>query len=179
MNGSLSYNYIEDIYTKYSHYNQIKNFIETGTNNGYTCKNLSSKFQYLFTVDNVQEKYINSKNNNINLNNITCYFEDSTTFLNNILQYKREDNNCFFLDAHGTGEVHTPLLEELEIITNNIDKAESYPLNIFILNDVRLWNKFNDWSGITIENINNIFIKYNIDILDQYEKNDKYVILTY
>ena len=174
---SLKIEEIENIYLKYPHYRQIKNFIETGTYMGNTCVNLSSMYNVLYTVDNNEDLYYLNIDKYKSISNIHFYVDTSISFLNTLLPNIKEENTIFFLDAHSYGDIHTPLIEEIELITHYISNSNS--LNIFILNDVRLWNNFNDWSEVTKENILHIFVTHNINILDHYEYNDKYIILTY
>jgi len=64
----------------------------------------------------------------------------------------------FFLDAHQSGNdtsnngKNVPLLDELNIILKN----NYYPC-IIIIDDVRLFDNYWDWKGITVQHILNIF----------------------
>lgn len=154
MGGSLKEEEIVSILSKHPIYGKIKTFIETGTYKGETSI-IASKFFTVYTIEINEERHIEAKEK-YNHSNINFYLGDSVEILK-----KFQENpmpTMFFLDAHQSGNdtsnngKNVPLLDELDIILKN----NYYPC-IIIIDDVRLFDNYWDWKGITVENIVNIF----------------------
>ena len=181
MGGSLEYNEVKAILQK-PIYKNITNFVETGTYKGDTSLMASKYFANVYTMEINEDLYKESKlkAENQNINNIHFYLGDSTELLQVITPKLLDDGAVFFIDAHISGSDSSyngkqlvPLYEELSIILTHI-----LPPSIFIIDDVRLFNKFDDWKNITTEGVLEIFKSFGYSIKSAYTKNDRLFILT-
>jgi len=149
--------------------NYYKVFIETGTLIADTLVNLHPYFNHLHSIE-LSEKYYNlskERISNLNLNNITLHFGDSSKVIPKLLNTLTTKDKCiFFLDGHWSsgdtakGKKDCPLIEECEAI----DSLYSAKSAILIIDDLRLFDThFNEnWRGITIDNIKQCFKYYSI-----------------
>ena len=174
--GSLKYSEIEEIYKCFPHYGgQFNTFIETGTYMGETLNNVQEHFTNLYSVENNKSNYNISVVNTSEKENIHVYFDNSENYLTDNTSHYSNTNTIFFIDAHSSGNITCPILRELDIICTNIRSS----LYIFIINDERLFDKYTDWKGITKESILNVLNSKNINVLDSYVCNDKFIIISY
>jgi hypothetical protein len=180
MGGSLEYSEIQPILKK-SMYKNIKNFVESGTYLAESTIMASKCFENVYTIEIEEDLYNKSKQKaaDKDITNIKFYLGDSTKLLKEIVP-KVVDGACFFIDAHLSGEdsnwngkQRVPLYQELQIILSHKMKP-----SIFIFDDVRLFNNFHDWSGITQEGIINVFKSFDYKIKTAYISNDRMYILT-
>lgn len=180
MGGSLIYSEISTIMSC-DRYKDIKYFIETGTYKGDTTLMAAEHFLEVYTTEIVPLLYEGSKLRAIDkgINNINFLLGDSVELLKKIMP-RLDGGAVFFLDAHqsgcdtsNNGKNHVPLFQELEVILDrNIGPS------IYIIDDLRLFDKFWDWKGISEKSILDIFSK-NGHIVDiSFEKNDRYYVLT-
>jgi predicted O-methyltransferase YrrM len=138
-------------------YKNYSCFIETGTLEGQSIKNMEPYFDTLYTIE-ISEKYFQLAKQNYFGNKINFLLGDSTYVLPDLVK-KIKSPTIFFLDGHyssgntGKGEKDVPLLEELQSI-NDLFTMEA----IIIIDDVRLFGKIapEDFTLITIENIRKI-----------------------
>ena len=154
MGGSLTQEEILSILYKHPIYSNIKTFIETGTYKGETSI-IASKFFDVHTIE-INEKLYNEVKEKYKNSNINFYFGDSVQILKKLQE--KPMSTMFFLDAHQSGNdtsnngKNVPLLDELDIILKN----NYYPC-IIIIDDVRLFDNYWDWKGISVENIVDFF----------------------
>jgi predicted O-methyltransferase YrrM len=158
-------------------------FIETGTFLGHSVKSAAELIPNCYTIEIVPDLIKQAKENNKEHNNITYLEGDSLKILPNILtqiQNSSQNQNpiMFFIDAHmsGQGTYHNeqqlvPLLQELDIILQFVKNNA-----VIIIDDIRLFDKYDDWKDINQTNIQNIFSKYSINILKDFEINDRLVL---
>lgn len=197
MGGSLLYEEIEAIYVLFPQYREIlKNFIESGTYKGDTSRMAAEHFDMVYTVEINEELHNKSKEASQNYDNIMFILGDSVIQLNKLLPLITEPS-LYFIDAHISGSDSSyngkqlvPLYEELCIILRHIRNRilkGGVASNIFIIDDARFWlpaamgeneSSPHDWAHITLEEILNIFNRYNVPVLDHYLENDRYIILT-
>lgn len=183
MGGSLKQEEIEDIKKRGSPYNEIKNFVETGTYKGESTMIAAKHFSNVYTIEIFEPLYTESKEKAYNngIENITFLLGDSLEQLQNIMP-KVTDGAVFFIDAHisggdsgWNGKIRVPLIEELDIIL-------SYNLgpSVFIFDDLRLWNTIKawDWNHITNEFLVKKFEDKNIHLLSYFEKDDRFFVFT-
>lgn len=172
--------YIQQIDPKY---NNIKNFVETGTYKADSTVIAAKYFENVYTIEIFEQLYEESKTRaqNENITNITFYLGDSLNKLKEIMP-KVLDGAVFFIDAHISGGDSSwnginrvPMFEELDIILSNSTLGPS----VFIIDDLRLWkNKVWDWVHITNELIIEKFKDNNIDVKLYFDKNDRFYIFT-
>ena len=175
MGGSILFQDLLDIYKRHPECTKIKNFVETGTYHGETCFLTSQYFEKVFTVD-ICLDFINiAKERCKDKYNIVYHHDTSLNFLYNLLNNPEMNNqSCvFFLDAHSNGDVRSPILDELDLISR-LSKNQ----NVYIIDDVRLFDKYNDWAGVNFESILNVFKTNGVDVVDSYEYNDRFYIFT-
>jgi hypothetical protein len=158
-------------------------FVEGGTYKGATAKNMSEKFNKVFTIEKSDVMFDLAKENLKNNKNIVMLKGDTREHLRNILE--ENDNILFWLDAHWSGgdtygEVdECPLVEELEII---FEYDKNY---VILIDDARLFlapppspHKIDNWPSLTdISNIipdtwemiefEDVFYLYNKDKIGQ------------
>ena len=183
MGGSLIEEEILHIKNQGKPYDNINNFIETGTYKGDTAIVAAKHFKNVYTIEIFEPLYIDSMVRALNegISNIVFLLGDSLEKLNNILPDVASDGAVFFIDAHISGGDSSwnnvnrvPLMEELDIIL-------SYKIgpSVFIFDDLRLWKqKIWDWEHITNESIIRKFILRDIEISHIFEKNDRFYIFT-
>lgn len=121
--------------------NQIKDgdWIETGTYLGDTSKSLSKRAPKVITLEPSQELYEYSRSRLKPIKNIDCLLGSSEEQFTKALELVSKKANIW-LDGHYSGDVthlgatETPLLFELQVITEHLPKFTT--LRIFI-DDIR------------------------------------------
>jgi hypothetical protein len=112
-------------------------FIEGGTYQGNSAKQMGLKFNKVFTIEKSQQMYDIAKQNLSAIKNVHLLQGDTRDFLNELLN--EHDNILFWLDAHWSGGFtygendECPLLEELKII---FDHKKNYAI---LIDDARLF----------------------------------------
>lgn len=158
MGGSLTEEELTQLLTKYPQLKQIKICMESGTYKGESTRLLSKFFDRVYTFEINKLLYDEAKkiSEEQKIDTEFYLFGDSVKLLRrSIISDQRP---CFlFLDAHISGadsswnkEELVPLLSELKVINN------FYPNNhigLICVDDVRLFDKFDDWKNITIDSI--------------------------
>lgn len=174
MGGSLEFNEIPT--------NSCKHFVETGTYKANTTTRMARHFQHVHSIEIVEHlwKHSTQRIQQEGLNNVTLHHGDSVQKLHLIMPHV-SDGAVFFIDAHQSGKdtgnngTWVPLLKELDVIL-------SYDLgpSVFIIDDLRLWKtqKPWDWKHITNETILDQFKSHNVTVVDSYEKNDRFFVIT-
>ncbi len=115
-------------------------WIETGTLHGETSEFLSRHAMYVHTTEPEPRLFEKARQRFEHFKNVTVYNEISETFLPRILP-TLSGNLCLWLDGHysagGTfaGPNDTPLREELNAISENIERYESVAI---LIDDIRL-----------------------------------------
>lgn len=176
--SGLTYNEIKDVLyhmdipvTKFTH------FVETGTYNCDVLINMHENFDKLYSIELSTYRYLLSKDNSCHISNIELIHGDSIDKLEKICSEINDKDTIFYLDAHQSGpntekskQCNNTIPIELELI-----KKHHSGDKLIIINDVRLFSKYQDWEGITIQNINKILydsethvIKYNCVHNDRY-----------
>lgn len=162
--GSINNFNLQDYINKYS----SKYFIETGTYRGYGLSYAKSfSFDEIFSIEIIKEFHdINILNFNGD-KNITLINSNSIDGLKEILTKNNIGNTIFWLDAHlpsfYSDEYNTdyvsdkdtliPLEEELIVIKNNKDISN----DVFIIDDLRIYEKGNFKNGEWLDVINSGF----------------------
>ena len=175
MGGSLTEQEIKDILNIFPK-QKLKYFIETGTYLGTTTRLASTIFDYVYTMEIVQQLYDESRA--YGGDNITYLLGDTIKLLPTIIP-KIDAPAMWFLDSHQSGPETSnngkwvPLLDELNIILSSY----KYP-SIYIIDDLRLFSKHWDWADVSIESILDCFKKNGKEIAVNYSNNDRYIIIT-
>lgn len=129
-------------------------FVEGGTYQGGTAKNMSDVFRTVLTIEKSDVMYDKAKENLNDILNVTMLKGDTREHLHSIL--KSYDNILLWLDAHWSGgqtygeKDECPLIEELKIIFG-------YNKNYAVLiDDARLFlapppspHVINEWPSLT------------------------------
>jgi hypothetical protein len=180
MGGSLTYDELFT-YLSWKQYKNIKNFIETGTYKGATTLMAAKKFDKVYTTEIVPALHEYSKNIAVKegVTNIEFMLGDSVELLKLICPQVL-DGGVFFLDAHqsggdtsNNGKNHVPLFQELDVILSH-----KIAPSIYIVDDLRLFDKFWDWAGITPETIVNKFKEHGHEVDSYFSQNDRFYVLT-
>ena len=85
----------------------------------------------------------------------------------------------WFLDAHQSGGdtvnngKNVPLLEELQIILSGMNRDVR---NLFVIDDLRLFDNAPDWKHVSCSNILLLFKKHGVTVRKYYPMNDRFVI---
>ena len=150
-------------------------FIETGTCDGNTIKNIQPYFDDIHTIEIKKDLY-EKFNSNFNYENVKSYLGDSVTTIPQILQ-KIDGNQkvVFWLDAHKSGkrtgknDKDVPLYEEIKSIDQNYSSDEA----LLLIDDFRLFGKVDvsktdssysvDWSDITEEGVLEKISNFNVE----------------
>lgn len=156
----------------------VETAIETGTYKGESTRKLSKFFKTVYTIEIQQTLYNEAKNNNKDISNIKYYLGDSTDILSNIVK-EIKTPALYFIDAHISGtdsgwnkKELVPLITELKsILSNNKNNG------IFIIDDLRLFNKYDDWKGITENTIRDVFLSFKRNIIKEFTLDDRYYII--
>lgn len=166
---------------------EFRSFLETGTYKGHSVHNAAYIFPDNHTIEINPQLYNEARKNgeDLKLNNVTYYLADTTEILPQLVKNVIKTPCFWFLDAHQSGPDTTnngvelvPLMTELDCILRNLKKTTELDLepNIFVIDDLRLFSKYDDWKHVTIQNILNIFEKYNKKVLIKLMKNDRFII---
>ena len=182
MGGSLKQEELTDIKNRGSPYNNIKNFVETGTYKADSTLIAAKEYENVYTIEIYEPLYQESKNRAASegVTNIHFYLGDSVEKINEIMPSVVE-GAVFFIDAHisggdsgWNGKTRVPLIEELDIIL-----SYSIGPSVFIFDDLRLWkDRVWDWAHITNEYIVEKFRNKNIKLLCFFEKDDRFYVYT-
>ena len=171
MGGSLTKKELEAILFRFPYYrNLVKPFVETGTWKGESARTASGYFSKVHTIEIVEELYLESKKLGAGIENIEYHLGDSLK----VLEKLENVPTFYFIDAHQSGTdtgnngIEVPLLMELEIIL----RKNRNPC-IFVFDDVRLFDIFSDWKGISL---NSIISKFKDPIKHCYVENDRFVV---
>lgn len=129
-------------------------FVEGGTYNGGTAKQMSGKFKKVYTIEKSDAMFDVAKDNLRGISNIKILKGDTREHLQIIM--KNNDNMLFWLDAHWSGgktygeEDECPLIKELEIIFEN---NKNY---VILIDDARLFlappprpHKIENWPSLS------------------------------
>lgn len=176
MGGSLTDDEIKFIITRTPF--KIVSAIETGTYKGVSSRLLSKYFSTVHTIEVHKPLHEEAKSNNGNIDNITYHLGDSTVILPKIL-LNMDGPALYFIDAHGSGNDSgwnnkelVPLISETKIILDRLDVKTH---GVFIFDDVRLFNKYDDWKGVTTNTIKDCFINRNIIL--EFVMGDRYYVV--
>lgn len=149
-------------------------FIETGTGDGNTIKNIQPYFDDIHTIE-IKEDLYEKFNKNFSYKNVKSYFGDSVKIVPQILKNLNPNQKVvFWLDAHKSGkrtgknDKDVPIYEEIESIDKNYSSDEA----LLLIDDFRLFGKidvsktdplyFVDWSDITEDGILEKITNFNI-----------------
>ena len=149
-------------------------FIESGTCDGDSINRINSYFKTVHTIEIAPHFHEMFLRNYSHLKHVTAHLGDTINVLPEILK-GLEDKDCcvFWLDGHyssgsrGKGVKEVPLIEECSSI-DTLYKADE---GLVLIDDLRLFGiaGAEDWSDITIENIESCFENFE---LTQYEHPD-------
>jgi hypothetical protein len=185
MGNSLYIDELRSLQNRHPGFNNIKTFVETGTQYGNTIFSMSRYFDKLTTIELSKEHWENAKNKakENGIFNINFVNGDSAVELSRVLKEINEPA-IFFLDGHhcgfntdklaAKGDIEVPLYQELRAI------KESHNFkSLILIDDSRLFNKKLvaedlDWSNITVDGL--IDCLGSDRILEHFEANDRYVI---
>jgi hypothetical protein len=113
------------------------------------------------------------------IENITFLLGDSVELLKQITP-RVLPGAVFFLDAHqsggdtsNNGKNHVPLFQELDVILSH-----KIGPSIYIIDDLRLFDKFWDWAGITPSSIIAKFKEHGQHVVKSFPANDRYYVFT-
>lgn len=152
-------------------------FIETGTYKGETVQSVAPLFRKAYSIElcanlakDIQAVAFPD--------NVEIIMGDSLDILPALSTQLVGCPIVFFLDAHQSGTDTTnngkwvPLLDEIGIV------MERYSAQIvLVINDVRLFDKYWDWKGITTDTIDALIQAKGREILYRFTKNDRYILL--
>jgi hypothetical protein len=157
---------------------EINSAIETGTYKGESTRMLSKYFKTVDTIEIKEDLYVQSQKNNSDCKNITYHHGDSVSHLENIIKNTTAPR-LYFIDAHISGpdsswneKEHVPLLKELEVILNN-DNSDC----VFIFDDLRLFDNYSDWKGISKDSIKAQIKNKNRNIFLEFDEGDRYYVI--
>lgn len=156
--------------------------IETGTYKGVSTRLLAKFFKHVHTLEINFLLYAEAIRNGKEFQNITYHLGDSVELLPDIVKGAHSASGAqagvlYFIDAHGSGpdsgwnqKENVPLFSELDIILKNREPNQP---TIYIIDDVRLFDAYSDWKGITVESIRAKIP----NIVSEFVKDDRYYIL--
>jgi len=180
MGGSLKFEEFSP-YLKMKLYKHIKSFVETGTYKGDTTLMAAKYFETVYTTEIVPALHKSSKEKATEqkVTNVRFLLGDSVELLKEITP-KVLEGAVFFLDAHqsggdtsNNGKNHVPLLQELDVILSHKVKP-----SIYIVDDLRLFDKYWDWKGITTDTIVSKFAEHGHTVYSYFISNDRFYVLT-
>lgn len=172
MGGSLTEEEIHEITARYPEYD-CKMFVETGTYKGETSRLASRFFKTVHTIEIVPKLFQEAKMASFQegITNIVHHYGDSVKILEDI----PVESTVYFLDAHQSGwdtsnnGKNVPLFDELAVILRKNPGKK-----IIIIDDVRLFSRYQDWAGISVQSIIKFF-GANTPV-DSLVKNDRMII---
>lgn len=158
-------------------------FVETGTYMGQSTLSASKVFDTVHTIEIVEDLQIKARNKCKDADNIFFHLGDTVQLLPAIVNGLADEQKgvLWFLDAHQSGADTSnngewvPLLKELNIILDGLNRKA---VNIFVIDDVRLFSKHWDWEGISLGSIKKCFENHNIRTQSELLKNDRFIIYT-
>lgn len=153
--GNLTSEEMCDIYTLFNIRPSV--LIETGTFQGDSIEAVNSLFEEIHTIEIDEGRYLAAKSRLEKYQNIHCNLGSSTDILPSIIELCRQKSCAWFLDAHSSGDVKVPLMDEIELILRGIEKPQ-----LFIIDDVRLFDKHWDWSGVSVQTIKALISKHRV-----------------
>jgi hypothetical protein len=148
---------------------------------GDTTLMAAQHFQTVYTTEIVPKLHNDSKKRAAKqkVSNIEFLLGDSVELLKEITP-KVLEGAVFFLDAHqsgsntsNNGKNHVPLIHELDVILSH-----KVGPSIYIVDDLRLFDKFWDWKGITAESIVKKFRDYGHTVDSYFMSNDRFYVMT-
>jgi hypothetical protein len=181
MGGSLDFSEITDA----ANGRVINTFVETGTYYGESAFNAAKHFSEVYTIEIDYKLFTSSKCRAMkeNVHNISFIHGDSYKMLHNVVPRVAE-GAVYFIDAHISGSdsgwnkvTSVPLL-------NDLDSILQYKIgpSLFIFNDVRFWaghpEEAWDWKHISTSKVLEAIEDAGVTIESNYEKNDRFFVLT-
>lgn len=158
---------------------EFKHFVETGTYKADTTLMASRLFENVHTIEIVHQLYTDAVERCKDASNVHLHNGDTLAILPQLIETVITGPTVWFLDAHQSGHDTSnngkcvPLLEELECILPRLQD----PLNLFIIDDVRLFSKYWDWEGINLQTIEAVFEQHKKQVQLKFVKDDRFVIL--
>jgi hypothetical protein len=133
----------------------INVFVESGTYEGETIRNVKDHFERIYTIELSPSYTQKAKNKFGDENHIQIIEGDTTVRMAQVCKLLKKPT-FFWLDGHysggntARGATDSPVLEEVDQIV-----ATCKPACVIVIDDVRLFNKKldQDWTGITKEAI--------------------------
>ena len=183
MGGSLKYEEIINATQGDEKYQNIKNFVETGTYKGDTTLMASDYYDKVFTMEIVPELHYNSKlrAEKAGKTNINFYLGDSVKLLQQIVPLV-QDGSVFFIDAHQSGfdtsnnGKQVPLMDELKVLLST-----RLGPSLFIFDDVRFWVNHDqaawDWTDVSEQGIIRTFTEKGYAVDKFFVHNDRFFVL--
>lgn len=154
--GNLSIEELETLYNNFNITHIPSVLVETGTYQGDSIEAVHALFECIYTIEIDEQRYVKAKDRLKDLTHLNFLHGDSLSLLPVVLDKCKSLYSLWFLDAHGQGDVKVPLLEEIDIIIKGVEI--DVPL-LFVIDDVRLFDKHWDWNGVNINTITNIITK--------------------
>ena len=154
----------------------ISSFVETGTYKGDSTLSAVGIFDDIYTIEIVESLYKESLER-FNGKGINSILGDTVQVLPGLCK-NISGATFWFLDAHQSGPdtsnngQHVPLLNEIECIGSNKDISN----DIFVIDDVRLFSAFWDWSHISIKGIKEKIESFGFVIGDVSIANDRLIV---
>ena len=156
---------------------QIRYFVETGTYHGDSTRVAASMFENVHTID-CQQDMINiaTAKSAGDANKIQFHLGMSVDVLPKLFEQEQalaSEPAFWFFDAHSVMPHLCPLLQELRIVLDNGGRG------IFLFDDLRLFDKFEDWKGINVKSIAREFELRNIPITSPVLYKDMLLLSTF
>jgi hypothetical protein len=158
----------------------ITYFVETGTYKAQTTLEMAKIFitySIELSAPLYHEAYVKCQGNK----NVQLFHGDSIKLLPIITTWidSKDQKAVWFIDAHQSGPDTTnngelvPLFAEIELILNHIKEPAGH---VFILDDARLFDAFDDWKGINTDTILNKFRQYS-GVKKSFLHNDRFIVI--
>ena len=115
----------------------IRNFVESGTAEGFTISHLIDDFDWLTTIEIDKGLCEAARERFKEHSKVCCVNADSGEFLKSLVPYMSKPT-LFWLDGHycggsGRGEIDTPIVEELESVLSAPEGS------VILIDDARLF----------------------------------------
>ena len=126
----------------------LKTFVETGTFLGFMIEIMKYRFEKIISIELDQELFDKATFKFSSEKNIEIVHGDSANMLPVVLQ-KLSEPALFWLDGHysggvtAKGELHTPIIEELESILKNSTRG-----HVILIDDARCFVDNSDYPSI-------------------------------